>query len=208
MNEDMTYQLDYEGANGLISTEFSAPSFIDAVKWLEDEFSEELGGLPVDVSKLSVGYEDFGMWEYAFVWNNLECIVRMNNFYCRCGYVVLPRGHRGYGVQYDTLNEWLYDADESFIPNGGLTYSGEFGECGDGWMVGFDCMHCWDLPDADAARIALDNEELDDIGRNRALNAIYEAESADGDFKRHTWTLCEVIQECQSLAREFARMDG
>ena len=49
-----TYQADYEGRNGRISTEYTCRSVDELVEWLEEEFSEELGGERIDRDMLAV----------------------------------------------------------------------------------------------------------------------------------------------------------
>jgi hypothetical protein len=54
------------------------------------------------------------------------------------GYVILPKEHPFYGVEYDILNNYV-------SAHGGLTYS-DTDEDGN-WKVGFDTAHAWDTPE-------------------------------------------------------------
>lgn len=64
----------------------------------------------------------------------------------RCGYIQLPEGHPWYGKDY---------SDEAFNDvrvHGGLTFSAHVKNhpcLEDGFWIGFDCGHCFDLPDHD-----------------------------------------------------------
>lgn len=59
----------------------------------------------------------------------------------RCGYVVIPKGHELYGLDYN--HGALYDIS----CHGGLTYSG-INQWVDGeWTIGFDCAHASDKKD-------------------------------------------------------------
>lgn len=64
------------------------------------------------------------------------------------GYVIIPKGHPLYGVDYDDIHELM----PSLYVHGGLTYSNYvtsdnpiYSE-GDGWIVGFDTNHYGDNP--------------------------------------------------------------
>ncbi len=62
----------------------------------------------------------------------------------RCGYVRVPLGHPWHGKHY---NEFEAEC------HGGLTFAEADLPCAnaekadDGWWIGFDCQHAWDLPD-------------------------------------------------------------
>ncbi len=57
----------------------------------------------------------------------------------RCGYVKIPEGHPWYGKDY-------FDIPEVGV-HGGLTYSDKDGlEYLQGFWIGFDCAHCFDMP--------------------------------------------------------------
>jgi len=66
----------------------------------------------------------------------------------RCGYVCIPKEHPWYSRQHDYIDVRIH---------GGLTFSGYVTSkdldrrawpC-EGYWVGFDCAHCFDLPDFD-----------------------------------------------------------
>lgn len=69
--------------------------------------------------------------------NFMPYLYDMNSFWY-CGYVVIPKTHPYYGVDYKDLVD-LFDV------HGGLTYSGELDEAGE-WVLGFDCNHIDDNP--------------------------------------------------------------
>lgn len=59
----------------------------------------------------------------------------------RCGYVVIPKEHKLYGLNYD--DKALYDIS----CHGGLTYSGVNQWVDGEWTIGFDCAHASDKKD-------------------------------------------------------------
>lgn len=81
------------------------------------------------------------------IYKNYRIIVRelqsgMNIFsmpgYWYCGYVVIPKDSRFYGIDYR-------DIENKFDVHGGLTFSGEIDGI-DGYLLGFDCAHFEDNP--------------------------------------------------------------
>jgi hypothetical protein len=81
------------------------------------------------------------------IYKNYRIIVReleggMNIFsmpgYWYCGYVVIPKDSKFYGVDYR-------DIEDKFDVHGGLTFSGEIDGI-DGYLLGFDCAHAEDNP--------------------------------------------------------------
>lgn len=69
--------------------------------------------------------------------NFMPYLYDMNSFWY-CGYVVIPKTHPYYGVDYEDLVD-LFDV------HGGLTYSGRLYEVGE-WVLGFDCNQADDNP--------------------------------------------------------------
>lgn len=67
----------------------------------------------------------------GFTW-----VVLHNNNGYRCGYVRIPETHPWFKKYYDDLND--------VSVHGGLTYN-QLAE--DGWWIGFDCAHLYDLQD-------------------------------------------------------------
>jgi hypothetical protein len=72
-----------------------------------------------------------------------EWMVVHNAMGYRCGYVKVAPGHPWYGKDY-------YDVPADV--HGGLTFAEKDVACGnggpdDGWWLGFDCAHGYDLPD-------------------------------------------------------------
>lgn len=65
-----------------------------------------------------------------------------NEWYC--GYVVIPKGHKYYNVDYNKI-------ENEIDVHGGLTFSGKLKGI-DGYLLGFDCNHYSDNPvDQDAS---------------------------------------------------------
>lgn len=63
------------------------------------------------------------------------CILH-NDAGCRCGYILIKESHPWFNKKYSELD---------FVEvHGGLTYE-QLWE--DGWWLGFDCAHLYDLPD-------------------------------------------------------------
>lgn len=98
------------------------------------------------------GYADFG-------WGN--------------GYVVLPKGHKLHGKDYDTIHDLLPHLEI----NGGLTFASSATELDwmelpegskDGWVVGFDTAHSWDTLEAWSKKKVL--EEAENL-KNQLLKA-------------------------------------
>lgn len=54
-----------------------------------------------------------------------------------CGYIEIPKDHKGYGVDY---NDKMWD---DISCHGGLTYSGKL-DTPEKWYIGFDCAHFGD----------------------------------------------------------------
>lgn len=72
-----------------------------------------------------------------------EWMVIHNDMGYRCGYVKVTRGHPWYGKAYDDVDAEVH---------GGLTFAEHDEPCDkggpdNGYWVGFDCGHGWDLAD-------------------------------------------------------------
>jgi hypothetical protein len=72
-----------------------------------------------------------------------EWVVTNNGMGYRCGYVKVTPGHPWYGKGYDDVPAECH---------GGLTFADadvacDRGGSDDGWWLGFDCAHGYDLPD-------------------------------------------------------------
>jgi hypothetical protein len=80
--------------------------------------------------------EEWGQEEnyYSYIENGFHCeIKRVGELGHLCGYVILPKGHKYYGLDYDDIPVSVH---------GGLTYSTLIDE---NWVIGFDCAHGGDL---------------------------------------------------------------
>ena len=80
------------------------------------------------------------------------CMVVLTPMGHRCGYVGIHKGQPYYGNAYHKL-DWIGC-------HGGLTYSESYHPSYKGdvettiWWIGFDCAHCYDIPDVKAAESA------------------------------------------------------
>lgn len=63
-------------------------------------------------------------------------IVTHNGGGFRCGYILIPKSHPWYGVDYDNIQAEVH---------GGLTFADA--EAGGTWRIGFDCAHLYDAQD-------------------------------------------------------------
>lgn len=88
--------------------------------------------------------------EKVFSRKGYTCVVILNCWGHRCGYVGIPKSHVLYGLDYDELED--YD----LMVHGGLTYARDssteypIATQKDIWWFGFDCGHCFDGKDYDA----------------------------------------------------------
>ena len=64
-----------------------------------------------------------------------EWQIHLNDLGCKCGYIIIDKRHPWYGKHYTDLNLDIH---------GGITYSKPENN---NWRLGFDCGHCFDLPD-------------------------------------------------------------
>ena len=80
------------------------------------------------------------LWEYepdkvTFEYEGIKCeVIRSKEIGHLCGYVTLPEGH-----PWANLTTWdLIDVDV----HGGITFAQQ---TDDGYVIGFDCAHAWDI---------------------------------------------------------------
>lgn len=78
--------------------------------------------------------------EYVFTYKGYKCCVLFQDLGFRCGYVLVPRWHPLYEVEYK---------DCTINCHGGITYSDHklLGEQSPSWWIGFDCAHAGDKID-------------------------------------------------------------
>lgn len=84
--------------------------------------------------------------ESRFEYKGLHCVVLFQQMAFRTGYVGIPKGHKYYGKDYDSIPVDCHC---------GLTYSDSrlFGQNDtDTWWIGFDCGHCCDGFDVEKAK--------------------------------------------------------
>jgi hypothetical protein len=109
-------------------------------------------------------------------------VIHNGNGY-RCGYVRVPAGHPWHGMSEDEIDCKVH---------GGLTFSANDLPCAqadkpeDGYWLGFDCCHCWDLPDP-------------------ALPATRVVSFYDRDPRSAIRTQEYVEAECRSLCEQAAK---
>lgn len=117
-------------------------------------------------------------WEFA----GLKCVVTGGDHQGRCGYVRVPPSHPALGKEYDELEVEVH---------GGLTF-GAAEPCehedGRGFWFGFDCAH---LGDGDV---------LWEPGFEPEVLRRYSFS------KGHFWSLAEVAEETERLAKQLAEM--
>ena len=93
--------------------------------------------------------EDIMKVEKKFKYKDFNCVVTLSEYGWRCGYVILPVGHRLCGKDiYE-----LYDLE----CHGGITYANRTHSCfsaeDGGWVIGFDYNHFGDNYDLAAVKI-------------------------------------------------------
>lgn len=128
--------------------------------------------------------------EADFVSHGFQCVVTFADasLFCRCGYVVLPKGHPYSDGKSDHL-----------IPcHGGVTYSKPTPD--GGRVIGFDFAHHGDYPDVEYAESVLDPDDFMEFMRYASACACFGEE--------HTWTVDEVMAECAYVAEYLEEVAG
>lgn len=88
-------------------------------------------------------YRDYEMIVRKIWFENSDMFFSASNREWYCGYVVIPKDHKYYDMDYEEI-------EEEIDVHGGLTFSGELDGI-DGYLLGFDCNHSFDNPvDQDA----------------------------------------------------------
>jgi hypothetical protein len=131
-------------------------------------------------------------WKHA----GLSCaVVQQREASFRCGYVRVPPGHPHYGKDHD---------DVGVDVHGGLTFA-QLEPCkdhedGQGWWLGFDCHHCFDMgndPDVELENVRSREARVSiEIERDPRWAAIR---------GEHYWTEPEVVAETERLAEQLAK---
>lgn len=116
----------------------------------------------------------------------------------RCGYVKVLPGHPWYGKSYDDIEARCH---------GGLTFSEPDVHCGkggadDGWWVGFDANHGFDLPDRELAQLTLEGQEC--MRMRDRIDLLIGALPRDG-FGPSVRSQSYMEAECRSLCEQAAR---
>lgn len=142
--------------------------------------------------------------ESEFTYRGLKCVVVMQAWGHRCGYVGIPQKHPLYGKK---CGERLrarsaLDIDDYFKVHGGLTYSegsDNYPIPSDLWWFGFDCNHCFDKCDYESAKKLFS----DDLA---VLRSLERRKKMDEDYGiNREIRSCEYVKEqCKRLAEQLA----
>lgn len=123
----------------------------------------------------------------------LRAVVIMGTIGFRCGYVGVPQGHPLHGVGYDDVRQ----ADGDWLDvHGGLTFADGYGTYpveSNLWFFGYDCGH------------AGDGHSPEYLAQQRIRYPGQPFMWEDGDDVFRSLDYCE--QECESLARQLAKVD-
>ena len=108
----------------------------------------------------------------------------------RCGYVRVDKGHPWFGKS-------MHDLDADASVHGGITFADKDVPCDkggadDGYWVGFDCAHAWDLPDQS---LQVEEEEFRRLGKMMMDHPLDDSEIRTQEY---------VEAECRSLCEQAA----
>lgn len=129
------------------------------------------------------------------VYRDMEYLIVVTPLAHRCGYVALMPGHPLNNFHNEEYNY------PDLICHGGITFfSDDHGlkellqhPCSDKW-VGFDCAHCYDLPDVKAAEMFFD--------KDRVELARHQIETFKG-FGAKTRSFKYVEKECKKIINQL-----
>ena len=143
------------------------------------------------------------MIEKVFESNGYKCVVVITPMGHRCGYVGVNASHPLYLVLYDEEIHKGLTLESEINVHGGLTFSGnrliDLMNVDDTlWYFGFDCAHCCDIPDFDAALNTFKDNDI--IVRRLKFNKSLWEEHKTGEAIR---TLEYVEKECIKLAEQL-----
>lgn len=134
--------------------------------------------------------------EKDFMYNGLRCVVVLTSMGHRCGYVGVNKSHPLYGYNVDVVETSLYcHGGITFAKGGPNTY---YPVHSDLWWFGFDCAHCYDVNDFDAALEAF--EDIDIRANLLSHKSICESFPTSGTVK--TTDYC--VDECKKLAEQLS----
>ncbi|MDO5329038.1 MAG: hypothetical protein Q4E88_02905 [Coriobacteriia bacterium] len=99
------------------------------------------------------------MIEKDFKYRDVRCVIVFDkDYFYRCGYVVLD-------------HKPSQEAMDDFKCNGGVTFEGwgfnVINAPSEKFVIGFDCNHCWDVPDMLAGEEYLGKEQFEKIMEQR-----------------------------------------
>ena len=125
-----------------------------------------------------------------------DYLILSNDLGFRCGYVRIPESHPFFDKHYDEMDVTVH---------GGLTFGG-FCEkdslWGEGFWIGFDCGHCYDLPDPDE----MNRETLLAQKHMKKFNkAIDQLTRVTGGSPRKIRSAGYVESQCRHLAEQCAQ---
>lgn len=118
-----------------------------------------------------------------------EFNITKNSMGYRCGYVKVLPGHPWFGSEIHCGADHL----DHVKVHGGITFSEPDLKCGkggadNGWWVGFDCGHAWDLPDPELV-------ELQDWQVR-----MHEKLSYDSAVRTQGYVMAQCMQLCDQAA--------
>ena len=126
--------------------------------------------------------------EERFEYKGFPCVVLFQSLGFRTGYVGLPKGHKYYGKEYDSIPVDCHC---------GLTYSDNSlhqQTDTDIWWIGFDCGHCCD---------GFDLEKLDEYFGNRIENQIMRDYHKMINEEHEFRTLEYVKENCKAIVDQL-----
>jgi len=127
--------------------------------------------------------------ESDFYYKGYEIICTFTGLGHRCGYVVIPKGHRLYGMDISKVNELI----QGYC---GITWADYGRPChkNDEWVIGFDCGHICDAPDEEAFWKYYPDAEPDSLPDYRFEYATVKSQVF-------------VESECRSIVNQIIELD-
>ena len=132
--------------------------------------------------------------ESEFLYDGYRCVILMNAFGFRTGYVGIPKDHSLYGKHYINM-----DID----CHGGLTYSDNklhYRDDKDTWWIGFDTGHYFDLRDWEACFEQFKDypETIEELRIIKDMENEYSLRGEIGEVR--TLDFCK--KECMSIVKQ------
>ena len=134
--------------------------------------------------------------EERFEYKGVSCVVLFMPTGHRCGYVALPKGHKFYGSDFDSIEVECH---------GGLTYSENrlhHQDDKDVWWIGFDCGHYCDGVDVEKLKEYYGNDKS--VAKTVEILAGYYSVI---NKERKIKTLEYVKENCKSIVDQLLKGD-